>query len=49
MYITAKRRRKTLGFPGAELIMKQLETKSFAKKRVGLISEEGRSPRGIFK
>ncbi|CAI5450886.1 unnamed protein product [Caenorhabditis angaria] len=44
-FVVAKRRRETLDFPGAEKIVKQLKEKSWPKRRVGLISGSGRSPR----
>uniref|UniRef100_A0A0N5B7N1 Aminomethyltransferase n=1 Tax=Strongyloides papillosus TaxID=174720 RepID=A0A0N5B7N1_STREA len=44
-FVVAKRRRQTLGFPGAEKIVKQLEEKKCPKKRMGFIAEPGRAPR----
>ncbi|VDM70670.1 unnamed protein product, partial [Strongylus vulgaris] len=44
-FVVAKRRRETLGFPGAEKVVGQLKSKSWPKQRVGLISEPGRAPR----
>jgi len=45
-FVVAKRRRKTLGFPGAEIIVGQLEKKNWPKRRVGLIAQPGRAVRG---
>ncbi|WKY10898.1 hypothetical protein Q1695_002893 [Nippostrongylus brasiliensis] len=44
-FVVAKRRRETLGFPGAEKVVEQLKTKTWPKQRVGLISAPGRAPR----
>ncbi|CAJ0591619.1 unnamed protein product [Cylicocyclus nassatus] len=44
-FVVAKRRRETLGFPGAEKVVGQLKSKTWPKQRVGLISEPGRAPR----
>ncbi|ETN87128.1 hypothetical protein RB195_013685 [Necator americanus] len=44
-FVVAKRRRETLGFPGAEKVVGQLKSKSWLKQRVGLVSEPGRAPR----
>jgi len=45
-FVVAKRRRQTLGFPGAEIIVNQIQNKSWSKRRVGFIAQPGRSPRG---
>ncbi|GMS80938.1 hypothetical protein PENTCL1PPCAC_3113, partial [Pristionchus entomophagus] len=45
-FTIAKRRRQTLGFPGAEKIVDQLTTKKWNKQRVGLLAQPGRAPRG---
>ncbi|KAJ1363213.1 hypothetical protein KIN20_023029 [Parelaphostrongylus tenuis] len=44
-FVVAKRRRETLGFPGAETVVEQLATKKWPKQRVGMIAEPGRAPR----
>ncbi|KHJ88443.1 aminomethyltransferase [Oesophagostomum dentatum] len=44
-FVVAKRRRETLGFPGAEKVVEQLKSKTWPKQRVGLISDPGRAPR----
>uniref|UniRef100_A0A1I7XK54 Aminomethyltransferase, mitochondrial n=1 Tax=Heterorhabditis bacteriophora TaxID=37862 RepID=A0A1I7XK54_HETBA len=42
----AKRRREAMDFPGATKIMNQLINKNWPKRRVGLVSDPGRVPRG---
>uniref|UniRef100_A0A0M3I5J0 Aminomethyltransferase n=1 Tax=Ascaris lumbricoides TaxID=6252 RepID=A0A0M3I5J0_ASCLU len=44
-FVVAKRRRQTKDFPGAEVIVSQLEKKNWPKRRVGLLSDKGRAPR----
>ncbi|CAB3399064.1 unnamed protein product [Caenorhabditis bovis] len=44
-FVVAKRRRETMDFPGAEIIVNQLKEKSWPKRRVGLIAQPGRAPR----
>lgn len=46
-WLIAKRRRETGGFPGAAKILAQIkDAKSVSRKRVGIITEKGRPPRG---
>uniref|UniRef100_A0A0N4UI11 Aminomethyltransferase n=1 Tax=Dracunculus medinensis TaxID=318479 RepID=A0A0N4UI11_DRAME len=46
LFVIAKRRRQQKGFPGADVILSQMEKKNVAKKRVGLISDSyNRAPR----
>uniref|UniRef100_A0A915C2C8 Aminomethyltransferase n=1 Tax=Parascaris univalens TaxID=6257 RepID=A0A915C2C8_PARUN len=44
-FVVAKRRRETKDFPGAEVIVSQLEKKNWPKRRVGLLADKGRAPR----
>lgn len=44
----AQNRRKGGGFPGADVILKQLKSKSVSRKRVGFIAGKGRPPRGTL-
>lgn len=45
LFVVAKRRRETGGFPGSERIIKEIKEKSAHRKRVGIVSEKGRPPR----
>jgi len=44
-WLIAQSRRKAGGFPGADIILKQLKSKTVSRKRVGFIAEKGRPPR----